>query len=152
MTARWLPVVRGKRMHIRLSSVTISARMGHLFVDAELSWKRTARVRVLVDTGATHSVLPSDLADRLGVVRSPRPIRVELADGSHRSMRVGTVLVRLLGREAGDTALIARRGAEAVLGVEALEALGLTVDPRSRRLKPSRARAVLLVSTRRARR
>src|SRR5206468_12867089 len=114
-------------------------------VEAELSWKRAARVRVLVDTGATHGVLPSDLADRLGVVRSPRSIRVELADGSHRAMRVGTVLIRLLGREAGDTALIARRGAEPVLGVEAL---GLTVDPRSRRLKPTRTRAVLLVSTR----
>jgi predicted aspartyl protease len=67
-------------------------------------------------------------------------------------MRVGAVLVRLLGREAGDTALIARRDAEPVLGVEALESLGLTVDPRSRKLKPSRARAVLLVSTRPARR
>jgi predicted aspartyl protease len=67
-------------------------------------------------------------------------------------MRVGTVLVRLLGREAGDTALIARRGAEPVLGVEALEALGLTVDRRSRKLKPTRARAVLLVSTRPGRR
>ena len=126
--------------------------MGHVFVDAELSWKRAARVRVLVDTGATHSVLPSDLADRLGVVQSPRRIRAELADGSHRAMCVGTVLVKLLGREAGDTALIARRDAEPVLGVEALESLGLTVDPRSRKLKPSRARAVLLVSTRPARR
>ena len=126
--------------------------VGHIVVEAELSWKRAARVRVLVDTGATHSVLPSDLAARLGVVASPRPIRVELADGSHRSMRVGAVLVRLLGREAGDTALIARRGAEPVLGVEALEALGLTVDPRSRKLRPKRARAVLLVSTRPTRR
>jgi clan AA aspartic protease len=123
-----------------------------VFADAKLSWKRTARVRVLVDTGATHSVIPSDLADRLGVVRSPRPIRVELADGSHRSMRIGTVVVRLLGREAGGTALIARRGAEPVLGVEALEALGLTVDPRTRKLKPTRARGVLLVSARPARR
>jgi clan AA aspartic protease len=126
--------------------------MAHVFADAELSWRRTARVRVLVDAGATHSVLPADLAERLGVVRSPRPIRVELADGSHRVMRVGTVLVRLCGREAGDTALIARRGAEPVRGVEALEALGLTVDPRSRKLEPPRARAVLLISTRPARR
>jgi hypothetical protein len=89
------------------------AVVGHVFADAELSWKRSARVRVLV-TGAMHSVLPAELADCLGVVRSPRPIRVELADGSHRSMRVGTVLVR--------------------------------------RLKPNRARAVLLVRTRPARR
>jgi len=136
----------------RRPSVTIAMHVGHIVVEAELSWKRAARVRVLVDTGATHSVLPSDLAARLGVVASPRPIRVELADGSHRSMRVGAVLVRLLGREAGDTALIARRGAEPVLGVETLEALGLTVDPRSRKLKPMRARAVLLVSTRPTRR
>src|SRR5207245_2237229 len=84
----------------RVSFVTMPT-MGHVFVEAELSWKRAARVRVLVDTGATHSVLPSDLANRLGVVRSPRSIRVELADGSHRSMRVGAVLVRLLGRDAG---------------------------------------------------
>lgn len=125
--------------------------MGHVFVETELCWKRTERVRVLIDRGATHSVLPADLAERLGVVRSPRPIRVELADGSHRRMRVGTVLVRLLGRESGDTALIARTGTEPVLGVEALETLGLTVDPRTRKLKPSRARAVLLVSTRPAR-
>ena len=125
--------------------------MGHVVVEAELAWKRAARVRVLLDTGATHSMLPSDLADRLGVVRSPRGIRVELADGSRRTMRVGTVIVRLLGREAGDAALIARRGTEPILGVEALEALGLTVDPRSRKLKPTRAHGVLLVSTRPAR-
>jgi|SRR5437870_5714988 len=125
--------------------------MGHVVVEAELAWKRAARVRVLVDTGATHSVLPADLADRLGVVRAPRRVRVELADGSRRAMQIGPILVRLLGREAGGMALIARRGAEPILGVEALEALGLTVDPRSHKLKPTRAHAVLLVSTRPAR-
>src|SRR5438876_3211445 len=54
-----------------VSFVTMPA-MGHDFVEAGLSWKRAARVRVLVDTGATHSELPSDLADRLGVIRSIR--------------------------------------------------------------------------------
>ncbi len=145
-------MVRGKRMRRPVSFAKIVSRMGHVLVDAELSWKRTARVRMLVDTGATHSVLPSDLADRLGVVRSPRPVRVQLADGSRRGMRVGPVVVRLLGREAGDMVLIARRGSEPVLGVEALESLGLTVDPRSRKLKPSRAHGVLLVGTRPGRR
>ena len=72
--------------------------MGHVFVDADLSWKRSARVHMLVDTGATHSILPADLADELGIVRSPRPTRVRLADGTRRTMRVGAVLVRLLGR------------------------------------------------------
>jgi len=45
--------------------------MGHVLVEAELSWKRTAKVRMLVDTGATRTVLPSDLARRLGIAPSP---------------------------------------------------------------------------------
>src|SRR6266446_499355 len=72
----------------RVSFVTMPA-MGHDFVEAELSWKRAARVRVLVDTGATHSVLPSDLANRLGVDRTTRcgtgPRRRGVGSaGSHR--------------------------------------------------------------------
>lgn len=122
--------------------------MGQVFADVELEGRRRAQVRMLVDTGATHTLIPSDIADRLGVVPLPRRVRVELADGTRTTMRIGAVIVRLMGREAGDTVLIGRRGVEPILGVEALEALGLTVDPGSRRLKPSRARAVLLVSVR----
>jgi predicted aspartyl protease len=103
--------------------------MGHVAIEAELSWKRKKKVRMLVDTAATHGVLPADLADRLGVVRSPRKLRVRLADGRTRAVYLGTVLVRLEGREAGDTVLIGPRGVHPLLGVEALEALGLAVEP-----------------------
>jgi predicted aspartyl protease len=103
---------------------------------------------MLVDTGATYTVLPADLAERLEITVAPRRLRVRLAGGRHKSMRVGTVFVRLLGREAADTALIGRRGLEPLLGAEALEALGLAVDPTSRRLKPTRAHGALLVSVR----
>jgi clan AA aspartic protease len=122
--------------------------MGHVIVDAELAGKRRERVRMLVDTGATYTVLPSDLVKRLGITPAPRRLKVRLADGRGKSMRVGTVFVRLLGREAAETALIGSRGVEPLLGVEALEALGLAVDPASRTLKPTRAHAVLLVSIR----
>jgi len=120
--------------------------MGHVVVDAELAGARRARVRVLVNTGATYSVLPADLAKRLRITEAPRRLKVRLADGGRKSMRVGTVFVRLLGREAVDTALIGPPGIDPLLGVEALEALGLAVDPRSRKLKPTRGHAVLLVS------
>ena len=46
------------------------------------------------------------------------------------------------------TVLIAPQGAEPLLGVEALEALGLMVDPVSHALKPTRAHAVLAVGVR----
>jgi predicted aspartyl protease len=89
-------------------------------------------------------VLPADLARHLGITPSPRRPRVRLADGRTRAMHLGTVLVRLLGREAGDTVLIGPRGAEPLLGIEALEALGLSVDPRSGRLRRTRAHGALL--------
>lgn len=122
--------------------------MGHVFVEAELSWTTAERVRFLADTGATYTVIPADIAGRLGVAVSPRPMNVMLADGSSRPMHFGTVLMKLDGREAGVTVIIAPEGAEALLGVEALEALGLAVDPTSHKLLPTRAHAVLAVGLR----
>ena len=122
--------------------------MGHVTVDAELAGARRARVRILVDTGATYTVLPADLAQRLKITEAPRRLKGRLADGRRKSMRAVTVFIRLLGREAADTALIGPRGIEPLLGAEALEALGLAVDPTSRKLKPTRTHAVLLVSIR----
>ncbi len=119
--------------------------MGHVFVQAELSWTGVQAVRFLADTGATYTVIPSDLAERLGLALSPKPINVTLADGSSRQMNFATVLVKVAEREAGVTVLIAPEGAEALLGVEALEALGLAVDPTSHELKPTRAHGVLAV-------
>ena len=119
--------------------------MGHVAVHAELAGARRARVRMLVDTGATYTVLPADLAERLEITEAPWRLKVRLADGRRKAMRVGTVLVRLLGREAADTALIGSPGIEPLLGAEAL---GLAVDPRSRKPKPMRAHGVLLVSIR----
>ena len=122
--------------------------MGHVVVNAELAGAKRERVRMLVDTGATYTVLPAELAKRLKITVAPRRLNVRLADGRRKFMRVGTVFIRLLGREAADTALIGPAGIEPLLGAEALEALGLAVDPTSRKLKPTRAHGVLLVSIR----
>ncbi len=126
--------------------------MGHILVQVDLAWKKRIRLKMLVDTGATHSVLPIDVARRLGIPKSPRKVKVELADGTRKEMGLGTVLVRLLGREAGDTVVIGPKGIEPLLGVEALEALGLSLDPRRGTLKPSRSRGALLVGLRTRRR
>jgi clan AA aspartic protease len=122
--------------------------MGHVYVDAELSWVGSERVRLLVDTGATYTLLPEDLAQRLGIAPSPRTVRVSLADGTEKDFHLGTALVRLEQREAGATVLIAPTGSEPLLGVEALEALGLAVDPTTQKLHPTRAHAVLAVGVR----
>lgn len=118
--------------------------MGHIVVEAELAGARKQKLRMLVDTGATYTVLPEDLAERLKITEAPRRLTVRLADGRRKSMRVGQVFVRLLGREAASTALIGPAGIEPLLGVAALEALGLALDPTSGKLKPTRTHAVLM--------
>jgi predicted aspartyl protease len=99
---------------------------------------------MLVDTGATYSVISDALARRIGVKRLRRSISTTLADGRRvRLERAGVAFFRVKGRAAPATILVGRV-AEPILGVETLEALGLTVDPRRRRLMPSRPYAVRL--------
>jgi predicted aspartyl protease len=50
--------------------------VGHVFVDAEPSWTGSEVVRFLADTGATYTVIPDDLARRIGVALSPRSLNV----------------------------------------------------------------------------
>lgn len=125
--------------------------MGHVFVEAELSGKRRRRVRLLVDTGATFTFLPAGLAKALGVSPSSRSVKIQMVDGSRRLLKYGSVLVKLEGREVPATAIIGPAKSEPVLGVEALEALGLSVDPKSGTVRPTRAHAALLVGFRSAR-
>lgn len=124
--------------------------MGHVHVDARIRATRAAQaVRFLVDTGASYALLPQALADGIGVLALP-PVAVSLANGAQVAYPVGTFILELLGREAPVTTFIVPDGddVEPLLGVEALEGLGLAVDPSSGQLRPTRARAVLLVSVR----
>lgn len=122
--------------------------MGHVYVDADVSWSREERVRFLVDTGATYAIIPADIAARLGLPISPAPKQVTLADGTRRSLHFTTAWVRVGDREAAATAFVVPAGVDPLLGVEALEALGLAVDPASGTLHPTRSRAVLAVGFR----
>ena len=91
---------------------------------------------MLVDTGATFSVLPSHLARVLGIRRPRRSVSVRLADGRRVRLGADVASFRVDGREAPATILVGKVD-EPILGVEALEALGLFVDPRRKRLAPS---------------
>ncbi|MBI4701180.1 MAG: retroviral-like aspartic protease family protein [Deltaproteobacteria bacterium] len=122
--------------------------MGHVYVDATLSWATSEPVRLLVDTGATYGIVPADLAARLGLPLSPVPRKVRLADGREAEWPFTTLWASVAGREAAVTSFVAPPGAEPVLGVEGLECLGLAVDPADGRLLPTRAHAVLAVGYR----
>ena len=117
--------------------------MGHVYQRGKLSAERTVTVRMRVDTGSTYSVIPEALARAVGIKRLRRSVPITLADRRRVKLDAGTAIFRIGAREAPATLLVGE-GAEPSLGVETLEGLGLTVDPRRRRLAPSRHYAIRL--------
>ena len=115
--------------------------MGQFQQSVKLIGDKAVTVRMLVDTGATYPMISEALARTIGIVRSQRPLMVTLADGRRKKFDGGTVGFSILGREAVMTILIGDV-AEPILGMEALEILGLAVEPRKRRLKAMRGFAL----------
>ena len=97
---------------------------------------------MLVDTGATFSVIPKALARTLGITQLRR-VRISVANGQRMKVDAGLAVFALAGREAPSTILVADV-VEPVLGMGTLDALGLTIDLRQRRVKRSRLYAARL--------
>ena len=88
----------------------------------------------LVDTGATDSLVPRPQLEAIGLV--PKGSRVyERADGSDLVLDVTTADIEFMGEIVGGTIIFGDAGAEPLLGVTALESVGIEVDPRNQRLK-----------------
>ena len=111
--------------------------MGHVRVDAMVRAKRSARIRFLVDSRATQSLISPELAKDVGLVPSGVREAVRLATGRTVRLPTATGLVRIEDREASAIFWIGACD-EPLLGVEALEALGLAIDPSRGRLRPTR--------------
>jgi len=96
---------------------------------------RRATLPLLVDTGATYTVLPRDVIDALGA-RIVGTRRVRLASGHDEEWPVATVLLTLEGQELPTIALVGPPAGLALLGAVTLEEFALGVDPHGRRLVP----------------
>ncbi len=88
----------------------------------------------LVDTGAVDCLVPAKHLHELGL--TPRSTRnYELADGTPISFGVATAEVEFMGDRVGVSVIFGPDDAEPILGVTALESVGIEVDPRNQRLK-----------------
>lgn len=95
------------------------------------------RLRLLVDTGASLSFIPRDILESLGIQpEDEEPF--ELGDGRVVDRKVGPAVIRYQGKSAGTQVVFAEPGDGPVLGVNALEELGLQLNPRSGRLEKAR--------------
>jgi len=111
--------------------------VGHVREPVKLYYgSRSMEVAALIDTGATTLILPKGVAEELGV-EALGEMDVELADGSLRRVCYGVVEVEVRERRAPVIAAIVERG-EVCVGVEALERLGLAVDPARGEIYPTR--------------
>ncbi len=88
----------------------------------------------LVDTGATDTLVPRPHLEAIGL--RPKGQRTyQLADGSDLVMDVTTADIGFMGEHVGGTVLFGEPGAEPLLGVTALESVGIEVDPLNQQLK-----------------
>jgi len=112
--------------------------MEHVYVDAVLLGPRgEMELRgVLVDTGATYTMLEEEKLMAVGAL-GPLTANVELGDGRVVEARIYMAKLRMEGREAPILAATFP-GVREVIGVQALEALGLKVNPITGELEASR--------------
>lgn len=88
----------------------------------------------LVDTGATDCLVPRKHLESIGLASEGKRV-YELADGSELRMDITVARVEFMGEIVGGTIIMGADDAEPLLGVTALESVGIEVDPLNQRLK-----------------
>ncbi len=102
----------------------------------------------LVDTGATDCLVPRQRLESIGIVPEGQRI-YGLADGSEIRMDIAVARVEFMGEFVGATVIFGGADAEPLLGVTALESVGIEVDPRNQtltRLPATRLRGIRINS------
>lgn len=88
----------------------------------------------LVDTGALHCLAPTSELEKAGIQRRSKR-SYELANGELVEFDIGFAEITLLGQETVTEVIFGPENAEPILGVLALESLGIVVDPLNQTLK-----------------
>ncbi|MGO8749192.1 MAG: clan AA aspartic protease [Thermoguttaceae bacterium] len=88
----------------------------------------------LVDTGATDSMVPADELEKMGIPKKGKTA-YELADGTIREYSFGLAQIEFMGETTAGRVIFGEPGAEPLLGVTALESVGIVVDPANKTLK-----------------
>ena len=98
--------------------------------DTERRWEGL----FLVDTGSIDCIAPGKYLREIGIEPSGKR-SYELADGTEIKMDVGVAKIEFMGEMIGATIIFGKDDIEPILGVIALESVGIEVDPQTQRLK-----------------
>jgi clan AA aspartic protease len=113
--------------------------MGVTYIEGEVAGTRgkTRKVRFLVDSGASHSLLPKSVWESLGL-KPKRRLTFSLADGTTVERDVSEAHVTFPKGEGHMPVILGETGDEALRGAVTLEILGLVLNPFDRKLYPMR--------------
>ena len=95
----------------------------------------TEKIEFLIDSGAIYSVVPTSVLKRLGI----KPLaeqQFRLANGKKILRKKGGAVFRYGKRVGVADVIFGEKGDSNLLGAFTLEALGLSLDPLRRELKP----------------
>ena len=82
----------------------------------------------LIDTGAVDSLVPRQHLESIGITPEARRI-YGLADGQELIMEIAGAKIEFLGESTWGTVIFGAENVEPLLGVTALESVGVEVDP-----------------------
>lgn len=117
--------------------------MGHLHINMAVMGRKAAveLKNVLIDTGATYTVLPEKVLEEVGAWGPVGEIEVELGNGQKVKAKAYEAAIKIEGVEAPAIS-ITFEGAQTVIGVETLESIGLKLDPTTGRLEFTRPKGL----------
>ena len=113
--------------------------MGLTFVDGIVKGKgkKRQKVRFLVDSGATYTLLPEKIWHVLGL-KPDREMTFTLADGTMVKRGISECWLELPQGRAHTPVIMGEKEDEALLGAVSLEIVGLVLNPFNRTLQPMR--------------
>ena len=96
--------------------------------------KKAYEAVFLVDTGATDSMVPAQELEKIGVKKEGK-MSYELANGQVKEYSFGLVKIEFMGETTAGRVIFGEPECEPLLGVTALESVGIVVDPTNKTLK-----------------
>lgn len=103
--------------------------------------KKGYEASFLVDTGAVDCLAPASRLIKAGIKTEGKEV-YELANGQPVEYEYGFARIAFMGAETVTQIIFGPEGAEPILGVVALENVGIAVDPLSKELKRMTAKSL----------
>jgi len=120
--------------------------LGHVYVDAKLRGlqREVDLKRILVDTGASFTVIGRDILKDAGSMETPWTMDLMLSNKTRVKASIHMAEIEIEGRK-GPMRIATFDNAVPVIGFDTLETLGLRVNPTTAKLEEVRGEFLLYI-------